>query len=53
MKRNSEQAAVAALLMEKAGRLVADGATVTAYATPKSASVTVVWPDDEDDEEGL
>lgn len=51
----SEQAALAAYLLKKAGDsgLLAEGATVSAYATSKSASVTVIWPDDEDDEEVL
>lgn len=54
LEGKSEQAALAAYLLKKAGDsgLLADGAVVSAYATNKSASVTVVWPeDDEEDDE--
>lgn len=51
--KHSEQAAVAAYLLDKVGKLgLAEGVAVTAYATGKSASVTVMWPDDDEEEEG-
>lgn len=52
LEGKSEQAALAAYLLKKAGDsgLLAEGATVSAYATDRSASVTVVWSDDEDEE---
>lgn len=50
--KHSEQAAVAAYLLDKVGKLgLADGVVASAYATGGSASVTVMWPDDEEDEE--
>lgn len=54
LEGKSEQAALAAYLLKKAGDsgLLADGAVVSAYATDKSASVTVMWPDDEEEDDG-
>lgn len=54
MKRDSrDRAAVAAYLIEKLGKLdklAGDDAVVNAYVTGHSVGVTVMWPDDEEEE---
>lgn len=56
MKKGKDRAVeVMTALLDKLGYIVSpdkEGAIVSAYATDKSASVTVVWPDDDEEEDG-
>lgn len=56
MQSNRDRAAIAAYLVDKLGKLdkLTAGANVTisAYVTGRSVGVTVMWPDDEEEDDG-
>lgn len=52
---NSDRAAVAAYLVGKLGKLdklTGEDVTITAYVTGRSVGITVMWPDDDEEEDG-
>ena len=51
---NRDMAAIAAYLVDKIGKLdklAGEEITVTAYVTGRSVGVTVMWPDDDEEED--
>mgnify|MGYP007130119056 FL=1 len=52
---NRDRAAIAAYLVDKLGKLdklTGEDVTISAYVTGRSVGVTVMWPDDEDEDDG-
>lgn len=55
MQSNRDRAAIAAYLVDKLGKLdklTGEDVTISAYVTGRSVVVTVMWPDDEDEDDG-
>lgn len=55
MQSNRDRAAIAAYLVDKLGKLdklTGEDVTISAYVTGRSVGVTVMWPDDEDEDDG-
>lgn len=55
MQSNRDRAAIAAYLVDKLGKLdklAGEDVTISAYVTGRSVGVTVMWPDDEDEDDG-
>lgn len=49
-----DMAAIAAYLVDKLGnldKLTGEDVTITAYVTGRSVGVTVMWPDDDEEED--
>nr|DAG29447.1 MAG TPA: hypothetical protein [Caudoviricetes sp.] len=52
---NRDRAAIAAYLVDKLGKLdklTGEDVTISAYVTGRSVGVTVMWPDDEEEDDG-
>lgn len=50
-----DMAAIAAYLVDKLGKLgklAGEDVTITAYVTGRSVGVTVMWPDDDEEDDG-
>ncbi len=55
MQSSRDRAAIAAYLVDKLGKLdklTGEDVTISAYATGRSVGVTVMWPDDEEEDDG-
>ena len=55
MQSSRDRAAIAAYLVDKLGKLdklTGEDVTISAYVTGRSVGVTVMWPDDEEEDEG-
>lgn len=55
MQSSRDKAAIAAYLVDKLGKLdklTGEDVTISAYVTGRSVVVTVMWPDDEDEDDG-
>lgn len=55
MQSNRDRAAIAAYLVDKLGKLdklTGEDVAISAYVTGRSVGVTVMWPDDEDEDDG-
>lgn len=55
MQSNRDRAAIAAYLVDKLGKLdklTGEDVTISAYVTGRSVVVTVMWPDDEEEDDG-
>lgn len=55
MQSSRDRAAIAAYLVDKLGKLdklTGEEVTISAYVTGRSVGVTVMWPDDEDEDDG-
>lgn len=55
MQSSRDRAAIAAYLVDKLGKLdklTGEDVTISAYVTGRSVGVTVMWPDDEDEDDG-
>lgn len=55
MQSNRDRAAIAAYLVDKLGKLdklTGEDVTISAYVTGRSVGVTVMWPDDEEEDDG-
>lgn len=55
MKSSRDRAAIAAYLVDKLGKLdklTGEDVAISAYVTGRSVGVTVMWPDDEDEDDG-
>lgn len=55
MQSSRDRAAIAAYLVDKLGKLdklTGEDVTISAYVTGRSVGVTVMWPDDEEDDDG-
>ena len=55
MQSNRDRAAIAAYLVDKLGKLdklAGEDVTISAYVTGRSVGVTVMWPDDEEEDDG-
>ena len=51
---NRDMAAIAAYLVDKLGKLdklTGEDVTISAYVTGRSVGVTVMWPDDDEEDE--
>ena len=52
---NRDRAAIAAYLVDKLGKLdklTGEDVTISAYVTGRSVGVTVMWPDDKEEDDG-
>lgn len=52
---NRDRAAIAAYLVDKLGKLdklTGEDVTISAYVTGRSVGVIVMWPDDEEEDDG-
>lgn len=52
---NRDRAAIAAYLVDKLGKLdklTGEDVAISAYVTGRSVVVTVMWPDDEEEDDG-
>lgn len=55
MQSSRDRAAIAAHLVDKLGKLdklTGEDVTISAYVTGRSVGVTVMWPDDEEEDDG-
>ena len=55
MQSSRDRAAIAAYLVDKLGKLdklTGEDVTISAYVTGRSVGVPVMWPDDEDEDDG-
>ena len=55
MQSNRDRAAIAAYLVDKLGKLdklTGEDVTISDYVTGRSVGVTVMWPDDEEEDDG-
>lgn len=55
MQSSRDRAAIAAYLVDKLGKLdklTGEDVTISAYVTGRSVGVTVMWPDDEEEDDG-
>lgn len=55
MQSSRDRAAIAAYLVDKLGKLdklTGEDVTISAYVTGRSVGVTVMWPDDEEEDNG-
>mgnify|MGYP007073520548 FL=1 len=55
MQSSRDKAAIAAYLVDKLGKLdklTGEDVTISAYVTGRSVGVTVMWPDDEEEDDG-
>lgn len=55
MQSNRDRAAIAAYLVDKLGKLdklTGEDVTISAYVTGRSVGVTVMWPDDDEEDDG-
>ncbi len=55
MQSSRDRAAIAAYLVDKLGKLdklTGEDVAISAYVTGRSVGVTVMWPDDEDEDDG-
>lgn len=55
MQSSRDRAAIAAYLVDKLGKLdklTGEDVTISAYVTGRSVGVTVMWPDDEEEDGG-
>ena len=55
MQSNRDRAAITAYLVDKLGKLdklTGEDVTISAYVTGRSVGVTVMWPDDEEEDDG-
>ena len=55
MQSSRDKAAIAAYLVDKLGKLdklTSEDVTISAYVTGRSVVVTVMWPDDEEEDDG-
>ena len=55
MQSSRDRAAIVAYLVDKLGKLdklTGEDVTISAYVTGRSVGVTVMWPDDEDEDDG-
>lgn len=55
MQSSRDKAAIAAYLVDKLGKLdklTGEDVTIGAYVTGCSVGVTVMWPDDEEEDDG-
>ena len=55
MQSSRDRAAIAAYLVDKLGKLdklTGEDVTISAYVTGRSVGVTVMWPDDEEGDDG-
>ncbi len=55
MQSSRDRAAIAAYLVDKLGKLdklTGEDVTISAYVTGRSVRVTVMWPDDEEEDDG-
>lgn len=55
MQSSRDRAAIAAYLVDKLGKLdklTGEDVTISAYVTGRSVEVTVMWPDDEEEDDG-
>ena len=55
MQSSRDKAAIAAYLVDKLGKLdklTGEDGTISAYVTGRSVGVTVMWPDDEEEDDG-
>ena len=56
MQSSRDRAAIAAYLVDKLGKLdklTGEDVTISAYVTGRSVGVTVMWPDDEEEDDGV
>jgi hypothetical protein len=54
MQSSRDRAAIAAYLVDKLGKLdklTGEDVTISAYVTGRSVGVTVMWPDDDEEDE--
>lgn len=52
---NRDRAAIAAYLVDKLGKLdklTGEDVTISAYVTGRSVGVTVMWPNDDEEDDG-
>lgn len=55
MQSSRDRAAIAAYLVDKLGKLdklTGEDVIISAYVTGRSVGVTVMWPDDEEEDDG-
>lgn len=55
MQSSRDRAAIAAYLVDKLGKLdklTGEDVTISAYVTGRSVGGTVMWPDDEEEDDG-
>ena len=55
MQSNRDRASIAAYLVDKLGKLdklTGEDVTISAYVTGRSVGVTVMWPDDDEEDDG-
>ena len=55
MQSSRDRADIAAYLVDKLGKLdklTGEDVTIIAYVTGRSVGVTVMWPDDEEEDDG-
>lgn len=55
MQSNRDRAAIAAYIVDKLGKfdkLTGEDVTISAYVTGRSVGVTVMWPDDDEEDDG-
>lgn len=55
MQSSRDKAAIAAYLVDKLGKLdklTGEDVTISAYVTGRFVGVTVMWPDDEEEDDG-
>lgn len=55
MQSSRDRAAIAAYLVDKLGKLdklTGEDVTISAYVTGRSVGVTVMWPDDDEEDDG-
>lgn len=55
MQSSRDRAAIAAYLVDKLGKLdklTGEDVTISAYVTGRSVGVMVMWPDDEEEDDG-
>lgn len=55
MQSSRDRAAIAVYLVDKLGKLdklTGEDVTISAYVTGRSVGVTVMWPDDEEEDDG-
>lgn len=55
MQSSRDKAAIAAYLVDKLGKLdklTGEDVTISAYVTGRSVGVTVMWPDDDEEDDG-
>lgn len=55
MQSSRDRAAIAAYLVDKLGKLdklTGEDVTISAYVTGRSVGVIVMWPDDEEEDDG-